>query len=417
MRRMGEQRGAALILVIGVVATLAVLAGALVFLTANAASNTARDRNRAKAFNVAEAAADFALYKVGRSWPLTTDATLTASEKTAFLGRFTLPEFAGADVSIDYFDNVDSNHDGKLTLLGDGGDGYRHDTGPDDLIYIETQATVGGQRARIQLEAKRVVFDTQVPHGIPVATDGSIDGNNSKYSIDGNPLYGGDMGDQETLTVMAGGTIWPAAPDPFYIPPENQLSGLGSGVVDGVLSPEVLQGLIAAAKLAGTWYSDIPSEQLDGAKPIPDKADVASYEGLVVIESTDSKGVPLTGTTDYNGDGVDPHKAPGILIVIGPKTMYPDDPTKTGYCAGIDLAGNSNYWGIVYTDGRIWGTGTTNILGMALAKGLYDPSKPGVDLTGERRISYNDKVLGNINQIVQLNAQIVPNTWRQIHPH
>lgn len=410
MRERGEQRGAALIMVIGVVAALAVLASALVFLTSNAASNTARDRNRAKAFNVAEAAADLALYKVGTSWPFTTDVSLTASQKTAFLGRFALPEFANADVSIDYFDNVDVNGDEQITSLGDGLVGHRHDADQDGLIYIETQAKVSGQKARIQLEATRVPFNSGLPHGVPVVTDGAISGNNHKSSIDGNPEYGGYMGDLTQLTVMAGGSIYPDAPDPNYIPAANQLHDLGPGVLDGVLSPEVLQGLIAAAKATGTWYSDIPSEQANGAKPIPSSNDTAPYEGLVVIESTDPKGVPLKGTTDYNGDGVSPHKAPGFLIVIGPKTMYPDDPTKVGYSAGIDLAGNSNYYGIVYTDGLVWGTGTTNIIGMALAKA-------GMDLTGERRVSYNDNVLGNINQIVQISAQIVPNSWRQIHPH
>jgi hypothetical protein len=416
MQRRDRQQGAALIMIIGVIAALAILASALVFLSANASSNTARDRNRAKAFNVAEAAADLALYKVGLEWPTSGDVSLTSTEKAAFLARFPSAEFADADVSIDYFDDVDANGDGKLTLLGDGSVGQRYDTGPNGLIYVEAQATVGGQKARIQLEAKRVLFDTRIPHGIPAATDGAIGGNNHKSSIDGNPLYGGFMGDQTTLTVMAGGTIYPDAPDPAYIPPENQKSGLGSGVVDGVLPPEILQGLIAAAQADGTWYSDIASEQAAGAKPIPDKNLTTPYEGLVVIETTDAKGVPLKGSDDYNGDGVSPHKPPGILIVIGPKTMYPDDPTKTGYAAGIDLAGNSNYYGIVYTDGRIWGTGTTNILGMALSLGLYDPSLPAIDLTGSRRISYNDNVLANINQIVQLNTQIVPNTWRQIQP-
>lgn len=418
MRTGGKQQGAALIMVIGVIAALAVLASALVFLTANAANNTARDRDRAKAFNVAEAAADFALYKLGLEWPTSGDVSLTPSEKSDFLWRFESTEFANADISIDYFDDVDVNGDGKITQLADGGDGHRYDTGPNGLVYVEAQATVGGQKARIQLEAKRVLFDTRMPRGIPAATDGAIGGNNSKPSIDGNPDYGGDMGDLNTLTVMAGGTIYPKAPNPDYIPLENQKNNLGAGVVDGVLTPEILQGLIAVAQAGGTWYSDIPSELAAGAKAIPDKGDTALYEGLVVIETRGvGSGIPLKGGSDYNGNGVSPNKPPGILIVIGPKTMYPDDPAKTGYAEGIELAGNKNYYGVLYTDGRVWGTGTTNVLGMVLAKGLADPSQPAIDLTGSRRISYNDKVLANLNQIVQLNTQIVPNTWRQIHPH
>lgn len=412
MRGIRDQRGAALLMVIGVVAALAVLASALVMLTANAQSNTANDRDRAKAFNVAEAAVDVALAKIGKDWPLTSEVTFTAAESDTFLSRFPASEFANPTVSITYFDNQDTNSD-EVINVDDGlpAASYSMDANGDGLIYVEAQASAGSKKARIQLEAKRNVFDSKLPRGITVVTDGNIDGNNPKPSIGADPSQGGYMApDQTTLQILAGGTIYADAPDPAVIPPENRHSGLGSGVVDGVLTPEVVQGLISVAQTQGTWYSDIASEQLLGAKllqkPFPD-ADLVGAP--VVVETTD--GVQLAGGGVFNGDGVGANAPPGLLIVIGPHTMYPDDATKTGVAVnGIEMKGNGTYYGIVYTDGLLWGTGTMNIVGMALAKG-------GVSLTGERRIDYNDNVVVNINKVIPVSAQIVPNTWRQIHPH
>lgn len=422
MRQRDNQRGAVLILVIGVVATLAILSGALVFLTANASSNTADDRNRAKAFNVAEAAVDVALHKVGTDWPLTADATFPSTadpnEKTAFLARFPSSEFPNVDASITYFDNV--NNAGQPGTCADGWprDGNGASRPGDGLIYIEAQASVGGEKARIQCEAQRLYFDSKFPRGIVAAANGNIESNNSNPSLGSDSTNGGYMAlpDQTALTVMAGGTIIDSNPngtvyDPGLFPPSNVQQNLGTGVIDNVLDPDVVQQLIKTAKLRGAFYSNIASELnktgIDKAKPLPATNVVAPYEGIVVIETTTR--LDLNGNGDYNGDGLSPNKPPGVLMVIGPKTMYPDDPTKTGYSPGIDLGGTGEFSGVMYTDGSIGGNGNIVIVGMVLAGG-------NITLVGNRRIEYNDNVMANLAKTVQLSAQIVPNTWRQIKP-
>lgn len=425
MRQRDNQRGAVLILVIGVVATLAILSGALVFLTANASSNTADDRNRAKAFNVAEAAVDVALYKVGTDWPLTADATFPSptpspspNEKTEFLARFPSSEFPKVDASITYFDNViKSNGDPDTSADGWPRDGDGANRPGDGLIYVEVQASVGGEKARIQCEIQRVYYDSKFPRGIVAAASGNIDSNNSKPSLGSDFTNGGYMApDQTALTVMAGGTIIDSNSngtvyDPGLFPPSNVQQNLGTGVIDNVVDPDVVQQLIKTAKLKGTFYSNIASELnktgIDKAKPLPATNVVAPYEGIVVIETTTR--LDLNGNGDYNGDGVSPNKPPGVLMVIGPKTMYPDDPTKTGYSPGIDLGGTGRYYGVMYTDGDIGGNGNVVIVGMVLAGG-------NITLVGNRRIEYNDNVMVNLAKTVQLSAQIVPNTWRQIKP-
>ena len=423
MERRSDQRGAALVMVIGVIATLAVLAGTLVFVIGNAQSNTSRDRSKTKAFNVAEAAADIALYKVGTNWPLTADVALTSTEKSAFLARFPSSEYGSADVSITYFDNYDTNGDGSITRAdGWPRDGNGSARPGDGLIYIEAQATVGGQKARIQCLATRVFKDTRFPRGIAAVADGDIVCNSSKPAIGSDPANGGYMAaDQTSLTIVAGGAINNSNPkatvyDPALFPPPpapNVLTNQGAGQVDTVLDPDIVQFFIKTAKVNGKFYSDIASEQsktgIDKAKPLPDKNAVEPYEGIVVIETTSAK-IELNGNGDYNGDGVSPHKSPGVLMVIGPETMYPDDPSKAGQRSpGIDLGGNGKYYGVLYTDGSMGGNGTITIVGMALAKGT-------IDLKGNRRIEYNDSVVANLSRSVQISAQIVPNTWRQIQP-
>jgi hypothetical protein len=420
MKRRGDQRGAALVMIIGVIAALAVLAGALVFLIGNAQSNTSRDRSKTKAFNVAEAALDLALYKVGTDWPVTADAALGSTEKDTFLGGFAASEFPGKDVTITYFDNYDSNGDGSITRA----DGWPRDgngsTRPGDgFIYIEAQATVGGQKARVQCLATRVFKNPSFPRGIAAAADANIATNSSKPSIGSDPANGGYMAaDQTALTLMAGGTISNSNPnstayDPALFPASNVLAGQGAGVVDRVLDPDIVQFFITTAKKAGKFYSDIASEQsktgIDKAKPLPNKNDIVPFEGIVVIETTTTK-IELNGTGDYNGDGVGANEPPGVLMVIGPETMYPDDASKAGQRSpGIDLGGNGRYYGVMYTDGSIGGNGTITIVGMALAKG-------GITLAGNRRIEYNDNIVANLTRTVQISAQIVPNTWRQIQP-
>ena len=415
MRQRDNQRGAVLVLVIGVVATLAVLSGALVFLTGNAASNTARDRNRAKAFNVAEAAVDLALYKVGTNWPLTADATLTDPENSAFLARFPSSEFPGVDVSIIYFDNYDTNgKDGITRADGWPRDGNGTARPGDGLIYIETQGSVGGEKARIQVEASRIYQDSKLPRGIVAAANGNITSNSSNASLGSNSANFGYMGDQTALSVIAGGTITDSNQnatvyDPGLFPPSNVQQNLGSGTIDSVLDPDVVQQFIRTAKAQGNWYSDIPWEVAKGAKAWPaNNAPDATYEGIVVFE-TATEAVALNGNGTFNGDGVSPNKPPGVLMVIGPHTMYPDDATKTGYSLGIDLGGSGRYYGVLYTDGNVGGNGTITVDGMVVAEG-------SIDLAGSRRIEYNDNVMQNLSKTVQLSAQIVPNTWRQIQP-
>lgn len=390
MRRLNSERGAALVLIIGVIATLAILATTLVALTANATSNTAKDRSRAKAFNVAEAAVDYALYRLGSAWPTPsgTAMTFSSSDKAAFLARFPDTEFSSADVQIVWFDDVGTNivaADGEPQDLNDNG-----------KIFIEAQATLGTRSARIQVEAQRVTFDTQIPRGIALVTDGDVTANNKKSPVNADTANGGYLApDQTSVQALAGGIFDNKNPNGTVCqtPPVTPVPDQGAGLVDSILSPDIIRGLIAAAKARGSYYTSQPPT-------------TAAMEGLVVIQTADQ----IEFKDVYNGDGVSipsasAPKQPGLMLVIGPG--YPD--TVATPSGGIKVQGNSKYYGILYTDGGMFGNGGTWVVGMLLTKN-------SVDLAGNREVAYNDRCVVGAQALVILNAQIVPNTWREIHP-
>jgi hypothetical protein len=414
VRRARGQQGAALIMIIGVVAALAVLASTLVLLTVNAAGNTGRDRGRAQAFNVTEGLIDYSLSQLGKKWPVSAAPTI---DTAAFVAQFNTGAAAGnftisnpsVTVTVTFFDNVDTDRNGVINRI----DGVPYDQNGDGLIYMEAQATVNNQKARIQVEAKKSILDTKIRHGIAVATDSNIYSNNSKGSVGCTPPNG-VWGNQQQLLILAGGTIDPTAPDP-QLEPNGTLvptPNYPGSATDSVVAPAILQSLIASAKMGGTWYSDIPAENAKGALPIP--SDPTTLTGLVVIETLAPNQVRLDNNATMNGDGqydqaTGQHAPPGIFIVIGPHTFYPNDSSQLGVSGGIETGGTVNFYGLMYTDGDITGAGTMNVIGMALAKG-------SIDLKGARRVDYNDNVVTNLNKIVQVGAQVVPDTWRQIQP-
>lgn len=395
MSRARDEHGAALVMIIGVIAALAILATTAVALTANASWNTSKDRQRAQAFNVAEAAVDYALYRLGASWPTPTGQpmSLSPADEAMFLARFPSSQFPSVDVTIVWFDNADNNMDGVI----DVNDEVPQDMNGDGYIFIEAQATVGTKRARIQVEAKQVKFDTEIPRGVALVADGDVTANNKKGPVNADPANGGYMApDQSRIRALSGGDFINKNPNgtvcqnppvvaESYVTPEPP----NTTVTDSILSPLIIRGIIGAAKARGSYYTSQPPE--------------ANMEGLVVIQTTEQ----IEFKSVYNGDGVSwpsaaAPKPPGFMLVIGP------DGSPSG---GIKVQGNAKFYGILYTDGGMFGNGGTWVVGMLLAKGVQ-----GVDLAGNREVAYNDNAVVGALNMVTLNAQIVPNTWREIQP-
>jgi hypothetical protein len=411
-------------MVIGVVAALAVMASTLVLLTVNAAGNTGRDRARAQAFNVAEGLVDYSLGKLGAKWPATTAPTNI--DTAAFLTQFTQATAAGqftiSNPSVTLFDDADTNGDGVINRS----DGVPYDNNKNALLWLETQATVNGETARIQVEVTQTKLDMKIPRGIAVATNGNIQDPNSgsmsgDYAISPDPPYGYiDPALTTSLSLLAGGSNIAGGstygssnyPNIFgsIIPPASVPSGVQTGVVnaaDTVVTPAILQSIIASAKMTNHWYSDIVSEQAVGAQPITVLNSDAALSGVVVVETTNSFRLASNATINSIAN-------PGVLVVIGPHTMYPTDPSKVGTSDGIKITGTGIYYGLIYTDGTPPDPGV-QFLGNMTVSGMV-VSAQDVYLNGSRCVAYNDNVITNLNSVIPVMAQIVPNTWRQIQP-
>ena len=391
MTRLQDQRGSALLVIIGLAAALAILASSLVILTVNVEGNSSRDRQKTKSFNVGEAALDAALYKLASAWPADEDHPIawTEADEAAFRSQFDASLFpdpkTGSFSTVTFYDNSDTNGDGEI-----GPDDANYDIGPgsigDGLMYVEVQSGVGKRSSRLQAQVQRVNWDNLVPRGIAVAADGEIYANNHKQPVGVEYI----APDQDYVVIKSGTEIDEDVYQPDIVPQVVPLP-----VVDSVMDPNVILELIDMAKDNESYYSG-------SARP-HDKED---WEGLVVIQTTGT--VNLDNQDDLNSDGVGDNPPPGILIVIGPN--FPAGPAS----GGIDVNGHGEFWGLVYTDGSWRNSGTSELHGMLLAKGSV--TSRAVTMQGDRDVLYNDNCIQNLNKMVVLNARVVPNSWREITP-
>jgi len=387
-----REQGSTLIMLVGIIAALAILGASLIALTSNMMANSSSDQQQKKAFNVAEAGLDSALFKLGSAWPDESHPVVWSSaDSAAFRDQFDTSLFpdphTGSFSSVTFYDNSDTNDDG---VIGPGDASY--DAGPgavsDGLMYVEVQSGVGKRAARIQAQVERIDWDMLVPRGIAVAADGELYANNHKQPI-GVEVLGPD---QEYAVIKSGTEIDDDVYKEDVIQPQENLP---LPVVDSIMPTDIILDLIAMAKANGSYYS--------GNQRPDDKED---WEGLVVIQT--SGVVNLDNQDDLNSDGVGENAPPGILIVVGPN--FPAGPPSVG----IDVNGHGEYWGLVYTDGSWRNSGTSEVHGMLLAKGTI--TTRAVTMQGDRDVLYNDNCIVNLNRMIVLNARIVPNTWREIKP-
>jgi type II secretory pathway pseudopilin PulG len=361
MARLRSERGATLILIMGVVAALAILAAAMTVLTVNVQHNTATARTQGKAFNVAEAGVDAGQAALWASWPA--DATAGSSlqvDPTTFKQQFSTVEFpdptTGQFIDVRFYDDDGNSVNPGMNMA------YNYDFNNNGQMWIVSRGATGSRAAKVQTLVKKVIFDMRVREGVALYTDGVL----GTKGTGNQPVVGLDPPAVAASVYARGG--W---------------NGNGTTTLTDVFPDEVLANLIETAVGAGKYYarqSDIPA----GAW--------STQPRIIVIEQG---GVNAKDMPDTDGSSVWSEDYPGVLIVLS------GDMNQTGQKKTI--------YGIVYLMDGVLLRGNAEIHGMCIAKG-------SADLRGTRAINYNANVIANLNRPVVLSVKQVGNTWRELHP-
>jgi len=158
MRRQTPERGAALILLIGITAALAVLAATSVMVLVNQQSATARDRADKNSMDYAEAGLNSAVAAVKSKDFSTTAAFVTWSEMAA---NYNAAYPAGPPLTTALYDNLATVN--PATTYDRGGPITA--TTPDGKVWVEVQVTYRGRTTRL----RQLVAETRVVGGLPQA--------------------------------------------------------------------------------------------------------------------------------------------------------------------------------------------------------------------------------------------------------
>lgn len=393
MDRFSAQRGSTLILVIGVIATLAVLASTLILVTANAMQGTAKDRERAQAFNLAEGALDKAMNVLAADWPSSSsidpqvDPAQFWSEfatpsplptpASAIANQFAAPAAGGSRVSVDIYDNTTAK-------------GY-WDTNGDSLMWVEAQGNVGKVRARVRAQVYLSPADLGLVPNQAVYTPGSA-----------------QLGSGASVTaeVLAPGTssvgIFCNNPDDVankQLP--DQVKTYNSAGVDGGLSPGVLGYLKALAQSSTSpkrYFT--ASDWTTFAKGSPNMG------GVFYVDSPTADVIWPSAFDPLTGDGVSVTDATGN--VLQPSLLIVDAPN-------LKWQANYSFYGLIYCTGTVDFQGTPNIHGLLIA-GSSSSNPPAVSISGNYGLMYNDTVRQNLNSAFSMNVKIVKDTWQEIQP-
>jgi hypothetical protein len=388
MPTLSSERGSTLILLIGIVATLAILATSLVVLTGNVSHNTYLERSRVRAFGVTEAALDKGMYTISEDWPAAAGDTVTF-DASGFDAEFPASQFPRADgeahvASVQFFDN---------SIVG--GVTPTWDANGDERMYVVAQGKLSDGQSRIQVLVERQFYDMNMPRGVPLFAQGTLEGNgggnNPKIKVEVPPT-----GVSVNIHVVGG------VPDPNEViggrfcvtdtgigqltaasnPPASPLSD--------VFPPTLVAGLKKLAQDNGRYFTSLAAAEASPVDPV--WAPQGGVSGLCVIEPPAGTTIKFTGTVDLNTEA-----DPGVLMVLG------------STCA-FEWGGNAQYYGVIYCEGPMsTAAGTGDIHGMVICTSSQA-------LRGTPNILYNDNCLAHLLQRFSMNVKMVTNTWRELTP-
>lgn len=366
--RTDASRGSALILFIGVAAALSILALGLITLVMNTQASTAKERQRSKAFNVAEAALDVAMEELGHRWP-TSATTTTWFNAAGFAQRFPVAEFPDAA-------NPQSFVQVRLTDDNDASKSFDYDG--DGVVFVDAQARVGAKAARVHAQVEAIYYPVDSIRGLALWTGGDVtsNGGDPKVTVEVFPPGGTDCS-------WAAKGVADASVGASYM---NLLQGGDAPERNEVLSDAKIAELITLAQSTGRYFTSV-----NAPATTPE-----SYGGLCVINAGPDQQVKLTGGAIYNSED-----QPGALLVLGG--------------ASLQFGGNTQYFGLIYCVGSVGEENVAGSQGTAIIHGMI-VTEGGFLGGGTPDIRYNDKCVRGLDKQFPVGSRLVPGYWRELTP-
>jgi hypothetical protein len=454
MRSYRDQGGSALIMLIGVIAVLLILSSTLVLSMANEGHSTSADRQETKAFSVAEAGVDAAMYSLASTWP--GDQTIVPSvDEGAFRSSFDQTEFpdpsTGEFVDVKYYDDLIPVN---TTVTWD--------SNGNDIMWVEAQGGVSNESSRIRTQVQKIqVSLTTFPSGCLIYSGGDARVRNLRYfgAPTGSPakIYVNGSWSQSWLTFLDNVTV-KQAPDP-EVPAS----------IDTYLPPAVVQSLVQAAQVAqpmGTEYNGLTitggthnypgntwihgdltisgvghitfgNVYVDGNVHLSG-ASVLTFGSLFVTGNCSTDGVTfghwgptyvagdatlsasgyipmsifvaggniaVSGVGYWGGDGVGTNLPPCIFMTVGSQ--------KT-----LTWSGSGLYYGLMANiDGPIEMPGVGAVYGAIMAGDDVNGTGRAYDASGiAGGVYYDPNVVINLQAAGGTVVKIVPDTWQEVTP-
>lgn len=206
MHRYTSQRGAALIMMMGIMATLAILAATMVFVISNQQKATANERSRTQSVYAAEAAIDSGVQLAKVASPMPTASPPSGSEwltPSVLAAAFT-SEFPGAQqVTYDYYDNLSTVV--KAT---------KWDSNRDKLMWVEATVKYADKttKERVLISQSIQPFAAALPKAVTYSDTGiMLKGTSDIYAVQ-NDGSAWPSSTQAQTAISAGGTWLPTTP-------------------------------------------------------------------------------------------------------------------------------------------------------------------------------------------------------------
>ena len=419
LSRRDRQRGAALVLFLGVAAALTVLSVALVLAVSNARSNTSRQQRSTKSFDVSEAALDVTMQQLAHKWPrseLRQYDPWTETENPDFAADFfgsatPSPLPGGAHyVSVRVFDDVQTS---TVLPVGWEQNASTWDDNGNGVMLVDAQARVGDRASRIRGTVRAVYYRLGLARGVAVWADGALNGTGS-----GNdPNITAEVLAFNSYQAMAHANSYDPSSglwDPGLITKDPPGSG-----TQPPITQDTVDALVQIAKNTGRYFSGAGAEGT--MKTTLANTDPGPYEGLCVLDFREAGSGPFTVTLDqgdYNctvtNNGQQTlveYGDPGALLILG---------------GNLVLKGGLHYYGMIYVEGNV-GVDESggSLAGKPVIHGLLicmkDPDDPDatsgdIDLKGRAQVRYNANAARDLDTQFLTGVQLIDNGWRELQP-